>query len=405
MSESSEGQGSSSSGESPTGLSPRELDGQKRGVHFNSHVDKTTYKTNMSVNSMKVALKSKKRRHRKKEEKKAEKVEKSRRRHNSTGSECSSDEHDSKLISESLCEEDLDDLSQQLDEAGKKVSENGVIVEDEIAETIAQKEENNAEISKVAIEENVEEKDNKPITERPEKDEQNEGIKTKMTTGSKLVQDVKKKLAEKNEIHAGGDSDDDDEGFRTSKVDDNVIKTDDVNAQKVIDRTSECDDVKGGGDDLTEKSSGNNDATTNDIHKAADNLVDDSGTSSAMIGQNQGTGKPDTPDLTSKNMNKLESGMHEKVDFVKEGESVAKSAVKEKCENGLKSENDTTSKAGGEKRSKRQNESEKKEAEGRNNVETELSWKEPNRAAPNNEHRSECAFKFSNEMMFDLDID
>ena len=417
MSESSEGQGSSSSGESPTGLSPRELDGDKRGVHFNSHIDKTTYKSNMSVNSMKVALKSKRRRHHKKEEKKAAKLEKSRRRHNSTGSECSScDEHDSKLSSESHSDDELDDLSQQLGETGKKVSENGVIVEDEIAETLAQTDVNDAEVSEVATEEsvestegNVERKENRPSAERPEKNgEQSEGIKTKMTRGSKLVQDVKKKLAENVDVVADDDSDDDgdDGGYRTSKVDANVIQTVDDNSQKVVDRTSKCDDVKEGSNDLNEKSSGNNDATTSDIHKAADNLVDVSGTSSAMVGQNSGSGESNTLDLTSKSVNKLDSGMHEKGDSVKKDECVDKNAVKEKCDNGVKSDKDTkSSKAEVEKNSKRQNESGKKEAESNNVVETDLSWKEPNRAAPNNEHRTECAFKFSNELMFDLDID
>ena len=411
MSESSDCQGSTSSGESPTGLSPRESDGEKKGVHFNTHIDKTTYKSNMSVNSMKVALKSKRRRHRKKEEKKADKLEKSRRRHNSTGSECSScDEHDTKLSSESHSDDDLDGLSEQLGEAGKKVSENGVIVEDEIAETLAQKEVNDAEVDGVAIEKsvksneaNIGRKDNEPSVERPKKDgEQNEGIKTKMTRGSKLVQDVKKKLAE-NVKSAADDSDDDgdDNGYRTSKADDNVVQTVDENSQKVVDRTSNGDDMKGGNSDLK---SGNDGATTTDIHKAADNLEDVSGTSSAMIGQKSRSGEPDNPDTTSKSVNKLENGMHEKGDSVKKGVSFDTSALKEeKCEDGVKSEKDTKTKAENEKKSKREGDSGKKEAE--NVVETELSWKEPNRAAPNNEHRTECAFKFSNEMMFDLDID
>lgn len=50
-------------------------------------------------------------------------------------------------------------------------------------------------------------------------------------------------------------------------------------------------------------------------------------------------------------------------------------------------------------------EKEEEKAEVENIVETELSWKEGNKSSPFNEHRTQCAFNFSNNVMFDLDID
>ena len=392
----------SSSSESPTGTSPRELDGQKRGVHFSSHIDKTTYKSNMSVNSMKVTLKSKRRRNRKREEKKKEKC---RKRHNSTGSECSScDEHDTKVSSESHSD---DDLGSQIDEAGKKVTENGVIVEEEHVEKLVQKEESN-DLNMILGEETVDKVLNKQSTENPDEksDVQDEGIKTKMTKGSKLVQDVKKKLTEKIEIPVGEDSDDDvEEEFRTCKNGADDIEIDDENSQKKVDRTSGSDENSVS--DLVEKCSiSEGTDPTVDIKGAADDLTDVSGTNSAIIGQNQGTGEPENPLSENKQINNMEDGMHEMGDNMSECEKVIKPVVSDQSECMSKSSNVSEGKSElvTKDNSKKEN-GEKSVNDANNVVETDLSWKEPKRAASNNEHRNECAFKFANAMMFDLDFD
>ena len=65
--------------------------GKRRSVSFSKHIDKATFKSSASVNSMKTSLKSKRKRQRKWEEK-HDKAS-SRRRHNSTGSEGSGDDH------------------------------------------------------------------------------------------------------------------------------------------------------------------------------------------------------------------------------------------------------------------------------------------------------------------------
>ncbi|XP_076442629.1 protein kintoun-like [Babylonia areolata] len=72
---------------SPTPGSP----GKRRTVSFNKHIDRATFKTSASVNSMKTSLKSKRKRQRKLEEKKDKNS--SRRRHNSAGSEGSCDDN------------------------------------------------------------------------------------------------------------------------------------------------------------------------------------------------------------------------------------------------------------------------------------------------------------------------
>ena len=409
----------SSSSESPTGTSPREIDGQKRGVHFNSHVDKTTFKSNLSVSSMKVTLKSKRRRNRKREERKKDKC--SRRRHNSTGSECSScDEVEAKASSESLSEEENGDLGAQIDETGKKVTENGVIVEEEIVEKQAAMEDHDA----IPLEENVEEElgKSKHFVENPgekKNDDQNEGIKTKMTKGSKLVQDVKKKLSEKSEAVVGADSDDDDadESGRTSKHADDSVEIGDTYSQKDVDRTSWSNEAVV--NDLIQKCSITAEGTDPTGNGEAANLTDDnSGTNSAILEQNKGIGEPEglqtdsqhplDVDFLSEDLvdpDKLEDGMHEKGDGLteSEGEKVTKAGVngETECLNKSSDVSETETEQGAKDGGKQEKES----GDSKNVVETELSWKEPNRAAPNNEHRSECAFKFSNALMFDLDFD
>ena len=394
----------SSSSESPTGTSPREIDGQKRGVHFNTHVDKTTFKSNLSVSSMKVTLKSKRRRNRKREERKKDKC--SRRRHNSTGSECSScDEVDAKASSESLSEEDNGDLGAQIDETGKKVTENGVIVEEEIVEKQAAKEDYDA----IPLEKNVEEdlSESKHFSENPgeKNNDQNEGIKTKMTKGSKLVQDVKKKLSEKSEALDGADSDDDnaDESGRTSKHADDSVEIGDTYSQKDVDRTSWSNEAVV--NDLIQKCSITDEGTDPTGNGEAANLTDDSGTNSAILEQNKGIGEPEGPQTESQHPDKLEDGMHEKGDGLteSEGEKVAKAGVNGEAECLNKSSDVSGTEI--EQGAKDAGKQEKESGDIQNVVETELSWKEPNRAAPNNEHRSECAFKFSNALMFDLDFD
>ncbi|ELU02355.1 hypothetical protein CAPTEDRAFT_195573, partial [Capitella teleta] len=69
---------------------------RKKSVSFSEYVDKQTYKSNMSVTTMKASLRSKKRKARKREEriqKKTERIERRRRTSSGSFSENSSDEH------------------------------------------------------------------------------------------------------------------------------------------------------------------------------------------------------------------------------------------------------------------------------------------------------------------------
>ncbi|XP_045165132.2 protein kintoun-like [Mercenaria mercenaria] len=349
VSESSEDHLSLSSGDSPTSCSPRDSDGStgRRSVSFNSHIDKTTYKTNATVTSMKQALKSKRKRNRKREEKKKEKD--GRRRHNSNGSECSScDEHDSRHSSESHSEDDpeAEDLAQQLEETGKKVEDCGVIVEDQ--------EEFDDKVEKETEENKPDESDN---SKKPGYQIHSEADKK----SSKLAAEVKSKMEEMKDDSRENDSDDDigDENVERTSVNGqkkNVI-TRDENQQKNVNLTSgKSESQESKVSDLSVAENGKNPSVAANQDSGEVNLNGDM--DSAIKGNNPGKGS--------------QKGVKFKDD------------VKEKLEG----------KGDG---------AEKVEEE--SIVETELTWHDTKRLDPFNEHRTQCAFNFSNNVMFDLDID
>ncbi|XP_025105993.1 uncharacterized protein LOC112571306 isoform X2 [Pomacea canaliculata] len=104
VSESSEDQNGDQESPRSPGEEEEELSsslGKRRSVSFSEHIDQATFKTSSAVSSMTMALKSKRRRQRKREERG------SRRRHNSGGSEGSGDDQTHSLSdSHSLSEEE-----------------------------------------------------------------------------------------------------------------------------------------------------------------------------------------------------------------------------------------------------------------------------------------------------------
>ncbi|KAL4239094.1 Protein kintoun [Mactra antiquata] len=352
VSESSEDHSAISSGESPTSLSPRDSDGVKRSVTFNSRVDKTTYKTNAAPSSMKQALKSKRRRNRKREEKKCSRE--NRRRHNSTGSECSScDEHDGRHSSESHSEDDVDveQLAQQIEETGKKVEDCGVIVEDQ--EENEDKTEDKVDMKdeggdKVNVKHSVNDESKTPGYQI-----QSDNVGK---ASNKLAQQVKSKLAEKTtDVN---DSDDD--------VDDERTMNGDVNVDSGKETSNGDNDVKTSV--KSDGKQGENDLKVEEAAKVKSGETTQGGDkTSAIKGDNQ---------LDGSKKKKGSKG----VKFAEDPKS------KEKSENG-----------DGDK---------KTDVEPvKSDVETELRWNETNKQDPYNEHRTQCAFNFSNNVMFDLDID
>lgn len=372
FSESSEDHSSSSSGDSPTGTSPRDSDsssGIKRSVSFSDHIDKTTFKSNASVTSMKQALKSKRKRQRKKEEKKRDNKA-GRRRHNS--SEGSSDDPDTRSSSESHSEEDRsEDMAQQLEETGKKTEEHDVIEED-----LENEEDNSEEMEDAEAGEN--DADTEPskddVNKKPGYQIHSEIQEKSPKKGSKIAEQVKSKMAKKSVIDVN-DSDDDIDSDRTSAIaEKEIFKTTEeiqhkevyktsVKKEKVVKKNVESDKV-----DLTMAENGKMAATNNSGGKNSD-------TGSAIGGKK-------SKKAAKKKGVKLKRNSHEA------GSDKENRGVNEARE---KSESDKVDEG---------------EESGKSEVETELRWDDNNgRNDPNNEHKTNCAFTFSNAVMFDLDID
>lgn len=185
--------------------------GHRKSVHFNRHVDSTTFKTNSSVSSMKTALKSKRRRVRKNEEKKRKAVERQRR--NSGGSEGSGSEEpspsDSVTCSDDGVPDDIDeevvDVSADEEAEEQAAAEKSWVkagVESEERETIKARGEAEAKPSCKGTR-----------SEEEGKILQKEEFRTNMVSpGSKLAKDVKAKLAQGPSKEKEDDSDDEAEG-------------------------------------------------------------------------------------------------------------------------------------------------------------------------------------------------
>lgn len=201
-------------------------------------------------------------------------------------------------------------------------------------------------------------------------------------------------MAEKKNGAEDVDSDDDfgdvDGVKRTKEIGngDSAV-TRDENEEKIVDKTSGADklnEIGGKGNDLNVVVNGSS-LNSGQIDKG-------------IHGSNAITG--DKNDL-NKGSSKESVRFEEKCDT---------SGSVNECENGVKGESerkngDKCEDGKGDKKGC-ENGSGKSEAEkdvSKSDVETELSWKEVNRDSPYNAHKTQCAFEFSNAVMFDLDID
>ena len=203
-------------------------------------------------------------------------------------------------------------------------------------------------------------------------DDAQQSMKTKQTKHkrkrnrnrkNKIAEEVKSKMADSKPEDEKCDSDDDCD----DELDERTSKKDEVqNAQKDVNRTSisginestVSNDLNSDEEKRTTMAA-NTTAESEEpaIHGSNSGEPDHSGTSSAMKVEN-----PSSCD--EKSMQKENNGIHEKV---------------------------TKDEGMGD--------------HSKSSVETELSWKEVDRESTQNEHRTECAFKFSNAVMYDLDIE
>lgn len=177
-------------------------------------------------------------------------------------------------------------------------------------------------------------------------------------------------MAEKRSKTVDDDSDDDvcDEGDeRTSECGEkkSVIMTSDENEQKEVNVTKSAGSESQGNNDLNVTGNGNDPIMA--ANRELGEVLLNGDTTRAIKGNNPGKGNE------------------------KKGAKVKKN-VKEAWNENEKGDGDKTG--------------DQKAEPLKNDVETDLSFRDVNdKNNPFNEHRTECAFTFSNDVMYDLDID
>ncbi|XP_071078867.1 protein kintoun-like [Haliotis cracherodii] len=345
--ESRSSEASRSGGESPrSGQEDSPLEGcSKKSVTFNSHIDSATYKKNTAPTSMKTALRSKRRRARKKEEKKVN----GRRRRNS-GSEGSSGEelsHDSHSPAEDKEEDDHFEQIAEEDEGEKVEGKKGRKVD-----------------AKGAREGSV----------KAEKD--NKDFRTSATdAGSEMsVCDKKKKMVEaiKTNVAAcynsqAADSDDDgnDDDERT------------------------CTEVAPCVNDVCEKNE--NQAACEDVKDASKSFnlsCMEGGEGDNVVSASNISGPEDLRKAVEAQDSSVIKVQAENIDIesgkCNESEKVKVPSIQngEECNKGDNSSNP-----------------------GNSEIETVLSWEEHGTGLDPSDHKTQCAFSFSNSVIYDLDVD
>ncbi|KAK3587786.1 hypothetical protein CHS0354_042750 [Potamilus streckersoni] len=434
VSESSEE--SSSSGSSPS------RSGSK-SVSFSSHVDKTTYKPNQAVTSMKQALKSKRKRQRKMQEKKHDKGGK---RHGSTGSESSSsDEPDIKFSNELQSEEEPEEKEEiQAEDVDFKEKEQYLVNNVDIGTSSSEikfdsgKEKrfiaNNDVIGTSSSEEIVDsEKDKRCIADDNVIGTSNSEVKVGIVSEKvhdsgkviKFAMDVKAKLmTQSSPVVADHDNDIVDE-FRTRKCKEKqeVFDSDDSLQMEVgWTRHTKSDLEKDKNVFINDLAKGEIDP----IHESGRQPQESSGATAQSSGKkgkkrrkrknksrlanqdesNSCTGdkSASSGDQSASDGEEIKSASSSENDAKMHDNSCCKKKIREErysVESGLKNVSEGEGEA--EKKNLKRNEVCEKNGREKSDVETMLSWKDTNGIS--NEHKTGCSFKFSNDVMFDLDIE
>lgn len=441
VSESSEE--SSSSGSSPS------RSGSK-SVSFSSHVDKTTYKPNQAVTSMKQALKSKRKRQRKMQEKKHDK---GRKRHGSTGSESSSsDEPDIKFSNELQSEEEPGEKEEiQAEDVDLKEKEQ-YLVHNVVIGTSSGKikfdsgEEkrfiaNNDVIGTSSSVEIVDcEKDKRCIADDNVIGTSNSEVKVgsageEVYDSGKVIKfamDVKAKLiTQSSPVVADHDNVIVDE-FRTRKCkkkqevfDSDALPQTEVGWTKCTKSDSDEDKnvfsndlAKGDVEPIPEsgrqpqESSG---ATAQSSGKKGrkrrkrKNKIrlanqDESSSSTGDKSASSGDQGASSGDQSASDGEEIKGASSSESDAAMLDNRCCKKKIREErysVESGSKNVSEEEGDA--EKKNLKRNEVSEKNGREKSDVETVLSWKDT--GGSNNEHKTGCSFKFSNDVMFDLDVE
>ncbi|KAL3872690.1 hypothetical protein ACJMK2_035900 [Sinanodonta woodiana] len=426
VSESSEE--SSSSGSSPS------RSGSK-SVSFSSHVDKTTYKPNQAVTSMKQALKSKRKRQRKMQEKKHEK---GRKRHGSTGSESSSsDEPDMKFNNELHSEEEPGEKEEIQEEDVDFKEKEQYLVHNVVIGTSSSEIKYDSGVEKRFIADNnvIGTSSSEEIVDcekykRCIADDNVIGTSnSEVNVGSASVEaydscmDVKAKLITQSTVVADNNNDIVDE-FRTRECkkkqdvfDSDALPQMEVGWTKRTKSNSEED-----------KNVFSNDLAQGDVEpipKDGRQLQESSGATA------QSTGKKGRKRRKRKNKNRLanqdessstgDNSASSGDQGVSDGEEIKSASSSESDaamhDNGFSkkkireerfsvesgSNNEREGEGDADKEKLKRNDVIEKNGREKSDVETVLSWKDVDGSS--NEHKTMCGFKFLNNVMFDLDVE
>ena len=392
LSESSDDYGTNGESSRPCPEDDLSLNGRfRKSVSFNNHIDKTTYKPSASPTSMKTALKSKRRRARKKDEKVSKRA--GRRRHNSGGSECSSG----------------DDVSS------------------EHTNSDSQTDEKNGEF------EQIEEEGVDGFTESlqaggsPGKDYKEFRTSGQVCAAGNNAGDLKQMVDGLKQFGCGDTDSNDDlkqhghgdtnsDNLNQLEIEDfNVQGHGDTNLNDVKQQKNEFmqheDDAKADGFRTAQ-----DDKITTDSDEADDD--DDDRTSNSVSEVESKSGAQMYSGGDNKNLDNnsskrstpvIEAQMVSSDDVSRPGS--LKQLVEEDGSSFIRINANHHQQAGQhncdnmQPTHKQNGENNNQDSDDDDNIETELSWKEGEVPGFDNEHRTQCAFKFSNSLIYDLDID
>lgn len=360
VSESSEDHSLSVDPESPRSGEEEDLSfscGKRRTVSFNSHVDRASYKANASVSSMAPALKSK----RKKQRRRVEKMQRGRRhRNNSEGTSGTSSSEDH------LCKESWSDSYSMSEEDGdetEKTKLRTAVLHRANSDPGPNQEPREAERSE------RKEKTRETRNEKVDKEKEEDAFRTSMISNSPECLDFRTKHHGDEEFH-------------------DVIE----GCESVLKTVSR------------EENSDQRDKNKKMVQEIKDKLEAAKISDGKKVEEEECDSDDDNGDDREGVRESLESG----VNIVQDGNFKCERTPGQTCVGKNVSENvedigrSCTSENGKGEKSEDQRKVQKDEKE-KSNVETILSWDE--KVVNGDEHKTQCAFAFSNNLMFDLDVE
>lgn len=377
--------------------SPRDdvLNGLRKSVSFNEKIDSTTYKPGTSVTTMTQTLKNKRRRNRRREEK--------RKRHNSGGSEGSSgDDHDHRYASDSHSEGNESDHTCD-DKSGEKLKGNKKEKTKHPRKRKSKNNKNDTKEDSDSVLDDLIEEDDIPCPELEDIPNNENDVKA-----SSIQNDLEEPCPDLEEIPDAdlicemNDKDDGNpdtekiasvtENGKMSVNEENLLsekvkKKLNISSLKTNDKCDSDDDVVCEGDDdkdnLRTKVSDLGDwEKVKMSQKESDERTSDDKENSKIIDSSQ---------------NGSNSGNNEKKinDVISSGKSMEERVNGAGDDSGVECGSDTP-----------HTEEESTKAANLNNKQgdsTDLNWSTDN--VGSQDHRTQCAFSFSNSVVYDLDVD